>query len=137
MTGDLGSQEFPLLEEHARTKVRDAMWLVSQAMALRQQLSVKELLRPLMTQVQYSKCLVADTLGSWPGGDESHFLPRFFFQRTAIKKQRIKVGLFAGIHGDEPAGILGLMDFVCELDEDPELGRAFELSIYPLCNPTG
>ena len=29
------------------------------------------------------------------------------------------------------------MDFVRELDEDPELGRDFELSLYPLCNPGG
>jgi succinylglutamate desuccinylase len=45
------------------------------------------------------------------------------------------VGIFAGIHGDEPAGILGLMDFIRELDENPEIGQHFELYLYPLCNP--
>lgn len=129
--------EFPVLQDHARQKVRDAAALVGQAIALRRQLSVKQLILPLLTQVLYSKCLIADSLGSWEESGERHFLPRFFFQRTALKKQRIKVGIFAGIHGDEPAGVLGLMDFVRELDEDPELGRGFELCLYPLCNPTG
>ncbi len=47
------------------------------------------------------------------------------------------MGIFAGIHGDEPAGILGLMDFIQELDEMPEIGRHFELYLYPVCNPGG
>jgi protein MpaA len=66
-----------------------------------------------------------------------YYIPKFHFQRTTLVKDRIKVGIFAGIHGDEPAGILGLMDFVHELDEEPESGRSFELFLYPLCNPTG
>jgi hypothetical protein len=126
-----------VLQEHARLKVREAASLVGEAVALRRRLSPRQLILPLLTQVIYSKCLVADVLGRWEARDEEHFLPRFIFQRTQVKKQRIKVGIFAGIHGDEPAGVLGLMDFVRELDEDPELGLGFELAIYPLCNPTG
>jgi hypothetical protein len=64
-------------------------------------------------------------------------MPRFRFQRTQVVKERHRVGIFAGIHGDEPAGILGLMDFIRELDENPEIGRHFELYLYPVCNPGG
>jgi hypothetical protein len=130
-------REAPLLPEHARLKVREAASVVERVVARRRRFTVKHLLLPLLTQVLYSRCLIADVLGSFTVGGERHFLPRFLFQRTQAKKQRFKIGIFAGLHGDEPAGILGLMDFVRELDEDPELGRHFELAIYPLCNPSG
>jgi murein peptide amidase A len=99
--------------------------------------SIKELLLPLFVQVGASDTLRADSLGFWRHGEDRFWLPRFVFQRTAIIKSRIKVGIFAGIHGDEPSGILGLIDFVRELDADPILGREFQLWIYPLCNPSG
>ncbi len=126
-----------VIPHHARTKIREAAAVVEHVVERRRQFTIKHLLVPLLTQVLYSRCLVADALGSFEVGGERHLLPRFFFQRTQTRKQRFKIGIFAGIHGDEPAGILGLMDFVRELDEDPELARHYELWIYPLCNPTG
>jgi hypothetical protein len=99
--------------------------------------SIKELLLPLFIQVGSSDTLRADSLGFWHSGEDRFWLPRFVFQRTSIAKSRIKVGLFAGIHGDEPAGILGLIDLVRELDADPLAGKEFQLWLYPLCNPSG
>jgi len=99
--------------------------------------SIKELLLPLFLQVGASDTLRADSLGFWRAGEERFWLPRFVFQRTQVVKSRIKVGIFAGIHGDEPAGIQGLIDFVRELDSDPQLGKEFLLYLYPLCNPSG
>ncbi len=129
--------EEPPIRDFARVKVREAASLVAQRVEERRRLSIKQLILPLLTQAVYSRCLRADALGSWRSGEERLWLPRFSFQRTTAQKKRIKVGIFAGIHGDEPAGILGLMDFACELDEDPEIGRGFELALYPLCNPSG
>lgn len=100
-------------------------------------LPVNDLLLPLTLQVAASPFLRGDSLGFWQEGEARHWLPRFHFQRTQKVKHRYRIGIFAGIHGDEPAGILGLMDFVRELDRDPELGREFELWLYPLCNPSG
>jgi hypothetical protein len=99
--------------------------------------SIKEILLPLFIQVGASDTLRADSLGFWRAGEDRFWLPRFVFQRTHIVKSRIKVALFAGIHGDEPAGILGLIDFVRALDADPQFGKEFQLFIYPLCNPSG
>lgn len=99
--------------------------------------SIKELLLPLFIQVGTSDFLRADSLGFWRSGEDRFWLPRFTFQRTQTAKQRIKVGIFAGLHGDETAAILGLIDFVKQLDEDPMLGRDYQLWIYPLCNPGG
>jgi hypothetical protein len=91
----------------------------------------------LYTQALHSHHLRADALSVWESHGETFWLPRFRFQRTSAVKERHKVGIFAGIHGDEPAGILGLMDFIRELDESPEIGRHFELYLYPVCNPGG
>ncbi len=99
--------------------------------------TIKELLLPLFIQVGSSTTLRADSLGFWRLGDERYWLPRFVFQRTQVVKPRITIGVFAGVHGDEPAGVLGLIDFLRDLDMNPELGRDFQLWIYPLCNPSG
>jgi protein MpaA len=122
----------------ARQKVREAASLVHARVQKRQRLGIKNLIMPLLVQSVYSKCLSVDSLGSWPGqGNETLWLPRFHFQRTKVVKERIQIGIFAGIHGDEPGGILGVMDFLRELDEHPELGRDFEIWVYPICNPGG
>jgi hypothetical protein len=101
--------------------------------------AIRELLGPLFRHVETSEFFRGDSLGSWvcAKSSQSFWLPRFVFQRTQIVKPRIKTGIFAGIHGDEPAGILALADFVRRLDESPLLGRDYQLWIYPLCNPTG
>jgi len=99
--------------------------------------SIKELLLPLLVQVGTSGFLRGDSMGFWRLGEERYWLPRFVFQRTQMEKPRIKVAIFAGLHGDEPPAILGLIDFVKQLDENPMLGREYQLWIYPLCNPTG
>lgn len=99
--------------------------------------TIKEILLPLFIQVGTSDTLRADSLGFWRMGEDRFWLPRFAFQRTQIAKSRINVGIFAGIHGDETESILGLIDFVRELDANPECARDFQLWLYPLCNPSG
>ena len=126
-----------LLCQSGSAKVRKAAARVEESLAKNIVPAVNDLLLPLITPVSYSKCLTADAVGDWEAAGARHYIPKFHFQRTSLVKDRIKVGIFAGIHGDEPAGILGLMDFVRELDEEPESGRSFELFLYPLCNPTG
>ncbi|MEY5027009.1 MAG: hypothetical protein RLZZ244_2537 [Verrucomicrobiota bacterium] len=126
-----------LLSPRASAKVQEAARLVLDRVEKQRLLPLKNLLLPLLIQSLYSPCVRADSLGVWEHQGEPVWIPRFHFRRTQVIKHRIQVGIFAGIHGDEPAGILGLMDFVRALDEAPELGRNFELWIYPVCNPTG
>lgn len=120
----------------------DALWndcaeRLAKQLEAGERLPVDDLLQPLKLQVAASPFLRWQSLGSWEAAGVQHGLPRFQFQRTQTVKPRFSLGIFAGIHGDEPAGILGLMDFVRELDRDPGLGREFELWLYPLCNPSG
>ncbi len=49
----------------------------------------------------------------------------------------MRIGIFAGIHGDEPEGVHALIRFLGNLLQDPELGRGYCFFAYPICNPTG
>lgn len=98
---------------------------------------LRKLLLPLLIEVAASPYLIADSIGMWNMGEERFWMPRFIFQRTQRMKRRIKVGLFAGLHGDEPEAVLGLVDLVRALNARPEVGRDYQLFIYPMCNPSG
>ena len=49
----------------------------------------------------------------------------------------VRIGLFAGIHGDEPAGTHALVRVISDLRAKPGGATGYELSFYPICNPTG
>jgi hypothetical protein len=56
-----------------------------------------------------SSSVVVTDAGSFPTPDRSYTLPRIFFSgpRTGVPQKRI--GLFALVHGDEPAGAFALL----------------------------
>jgi hypothetical protein len=68
--------------------------------------------------------------------DGRYSLPRFTF-RGPNSSDPIRIGLFAAVHGDEPAGALAAVQFLCDLAHEPGFAENFLLEIYPLCNPTG
>jgi predicted deacylase len=49
----------------------------------------------------------------------------------------IKIGIFAGIHGDEEAGTLATHELIRWAADKPEELQDYELHFYPVCNPTG
>lgn len=49
----------------------------------------------------------------------------------------LRLGLFAGLHGDEPAGTDSLLRLADSFLEDPEPFRGYELLLYPAVNPVG
>jgi protein MpaA len=79
----------------------------------------------------------ASTLGAWKADGAAHTLERFFFRGPAGGGPFFQVGIFAGIHGDEVAGVHAAARFLLALAEEPNLAHGYELSIYPLCNPSG
>jgi murein peptide amidase A len=50
---------------------------------------------------------------------------------------RVRIGLFAGIHGDEPAGTHALVRVISRLQAQSELATGYDLFFYPICNPLG
>jgi predicted deacylase len=68
--------------------------------------------------------------------DQSIFISKMVSQ-TLRSGQAYKFGIFAGIHGDEEAGILAVHELIRWATENPEELRDYELHFYPICNPTG
>jgi protein MpaA len=101
--------------------------------------SIKKLLLPLFLQVgTTAHNLRADSAGFWKAGEDRYWMPRLVFRGAGeTGEASIRIAIFAGIHGDEPAGIEALVDFLRELEANPFLFRAYRIHIYPLCNPTG
>ncbi len=63
--------------------------------------------------------------------------PRYTFIGPTGGGEPIRVGLFAGIHGDEPEGVRALVAFLGLLEAKPEVATGYCLFVYPVCNPTG
>lgn len=101
--------------------------------------SIKKLLLPLFLQVgTTAESLRADSAGFWHVGEERYWLPRLIFRGgKETGEETIRLAIFAGLHGDEPAGVHALVDLLRALEADPWMGRAYKIYIYPLCNPTG
>ena len=77
------------------------------------------------------------TLGSWTLGTDSYSLEQFLFVGPRGGGDYFRVGIFAGVHGDETAGVFAAIQFLQELARNPEIARGYEIYLYPLCNPSG
>lgn len=78
----------------------------------------------------------AQSLGSFQVGCQGYSIPSFGL-RGHSNIEPIRIGIFAAIHGDEPAGALAAVTFLRHLVQEPQLAENFDLRIYPICNPTG
>ena len=67
----------------------------------------------------------------------TYTLPRYLFVGPKGGDTPIRIGIFAGIHGDEPEGVRAAVQFLKLLEAKPELATGYYLSVYPVCNPTG
>jgi murein peptide amidase A len=64
-------------------------------------------------------------------------LPRYLFIGPKGGDDPIRIGIFAGIHGDEPAGSYAAVSLLQLLERNPEIATGYWLYVYPVCNPTG
>lgn len=94
--------------------------------------SLPRLLEPL----QRAPGIKPSSLGPFEVNGESYSLPRFTYS-AGPGPDLIRLGIFGAIHGDEPAGALGLAQFLLELAGQPEWAAGYEVVAYPVCNPTG
>lgn len=67
---------------------------------------------------------------------ETIFVPKLVC-RPAHGDETFKIGIFAGLHGDEEAGTHAAYELVRWAWNEPEELRDYELHIFPVCNPTG
>lgn len=99
--------------------------------------SIGELLAPLDKIAATSANLVSNYEAQFESKGSRYELPRFLFVGPNGGDTPIRLGIFAGIHGDEPEGAHALIQFIKLLEARPELATGYYLSFYPVCNPTG
>src|SRR5580698_6843244 len=99
--------------------------------------SITDLLASLDKIAVHSSNLVVNHDAQFQFDGETYELPRYLFVGPRGGDAPIHVGIFAGIHGDEPEGTHAVIQFIKLLESKPELARGYYLSFYPVCNPTG
>lgn len=101
--------------------------------------SIKQLLLPLFVHLGGGGSdFTADSAGFWRVGQDRYWLPRIVYRGAGERGEApLRLAIFAGVHGDEPAGVEALVDLLQHIEENPILFRAYRIHIYPLCNPTG
>jgi murein peptide amidase A len=95
------------------------------------------LLDPLHALATRSGFMAVSIAGIFAFGDEQHAIHRFRFTGPDVGSERIRLGLFAGVHGDEPAGCAALVKFLIALAAEPQRATGYDLFVYPVVNPTG
>lgn len=96
-----------------------------------------EILAPFERHLVNSNRLLGKSLGKFAVGGREYALPRYLFVGPDGGGDRVRLGLFASIHGDEPEGALALAGLLDRLKAQPDRARGYALFIYPVCNPTG
>jgi len=62
-------------------------------------------------------------------------IPRYVFVGDQPGESQIRLGIFAGLRGDDNAGPKAIAAFIDDLVVFPYLGRAFRIYAYPIVNP--
>ena len=99
--------------------------------------SISKLLGPLDELADKSPRFLSRSTGYFQNEDRGYSLPHYVFLGPRGGDDPIRIGLFAGIHGDEPEGVLALVQFLRLLNMKPEWATGYCLFVYPVCNPTG
>ncbi|MBS0656857.1 MAG: succinylglutamate desuccinylase/aspartoacylase family protein [Verrucomicrobia bacterium] len=97
----------------------------------------QQLIAPLLELAASDSRLRYRELGEFQHGAESFALPRFALRGPAGGGDLLRLGVFAAIHGDEPAGAWAVRRLIEDYLAAPERFTGYELLLYPLCNPSG
>lgn len=92
---------------------------------------------PFLTLAEDCRDIVGTVAGSFEHGENRYTIPRFTFRGPLGSTPPLRIGIFAVLHGDEPAGALALEKLFNELADDPTDAAGYEIVAYPVCNPTG
>lgn len=104
---------------------------------IKQRRSISEQLAPTIRLAKGSKKLFYQPLDAFTLHGEEYQLPRFLFVGPQGGGDYLRIGIFAGIHGDETAGVEASLRFLEELHQHPDIATGYEVFVYPVCNPTG
>ncbi|ACB75345.1 succinylglutamate desuccinylase/aspartoacylase domain-containing protein [Opitutus terrae] len=99
--------------------------------------TLRRLYWPFVSLAEACPAVIGTDPGSFRLGARRYTIPRFTFLGPTTNVPQKRIGVFALLHGDEPAGALALLNLLTTLVADPQLASGYDLVTYPLCNPTG
>jgi murein peptide amidase A len=95
------------------------------------------LLEPLVRLAEASEHLASGYVGAFSDDGRHYAIPRFAFLGPRGGGDTMRVGLFAGLRGDERTGPAALVELLHRLEADPQLATGYHVYVYPIGNPTG
>jgi murein peptide amidase A len=98
---------------------------------------LRRLYWPFLSLAECFRSIIGTVAGSFQLEDRRYTIPRFTFLGPEISAPQKRIGLFALVHGDEPAGPAAFLKLLQTLTNQPELAAGYDLVLYPVCNPTG
>ena len=99
--------------------------------------SLTELLAPLDKLAAQSSSFSRIPWPAFKSGGERYELPRYRFFGPRGGGPYVRVGIFAGVHGDELEGVRALVQLAHLFEARPALAAGYCVYFYPICNPTG
>jgi hypothetical protein len=111
--------------------------LVHPSHATRALRDLHALLDPVVLAGELHPALQTAMVGSFDHEGVPYSIPRIVFTGSPAACDPIRLAIFGGLHGDEPASVLAPIAFLERLAADPARATGYELAVYPLCNPVG
>ena len=99
--------------------------------------SLAQFFSPLEELADHSPSLASASLGHFNVNGETHELRRYLHVGPRGGDAPIRLGIFAGIHGDEAAPAYAIRRFLRLLEDTPDIAQGYCLFFYPILNPTG
>jgi len=99
--------------------------------------SLRALLEPVEKLSEKSDCLFPAHIKYQDVRGDDGILPRFLFAGPGDRASFLRVGIFAGVHGDEASGAEAAVELLLRLQDNPRPALGYELFVYPVCNPWG
>ena len=92
---------------------------------------------PFLGLAEHCPDVIGTVAGSFTAEDRRYIIPRYSFMGPRGCGPQQRIGLFALVHGDEPAGVYALLQLLEALADRPGLATGYDVLCYPVCNPTG
>jgi hypothetical protein len=98
---------------------------------------LRRLYAPFLGLAETSRAVIGTVAGRFYEDTRYYTIPRFALLGPPTSGPQRRIGLFALVHGDEPAGAYALLRLLQTLADRPALAAGYDLVCYPICNPTG
>ena len=124
-----------LLIDSMKTILRNASVAAEEEGTAPAQPLMHKLMAPLDRLSAKSTSLIVNYKASFETNGQTYILPRFLYLGPRGGDESTRIGLFAGLRGNEPEGTHALVRFLEILEENPASATGYCLFIYPICNP--